>query len=129
MAQSRSPTCKPDRLKMARAKRELEKASRKLDKMGRQMDQAAEKLERKTGGTVRIHRKPPTPDSDLNLNATMRTRGPAQLVTNALELGNAGLNMACRQPTRAWKKPAAASKKPCATPASAPKPAAPPARP
>ena len=77
---------------MDRAGRELDKAGRKLDKMGREMDQEARKLDRKSGTyTYDSKRRAGNNNSDVHIDIDDAALG--QLVTNALKLGNVGLNI------------------------------------
>ena len=74
-----------------RAGRELDKAGRKLDKMGREMDQEARKMERKSGTYPSDRRR--TGDSSSEVHIDIDDAALGQLVTNALKLGNVGLNI------------------------------------
>ena len=75
-----------------RAGRELDKAGRKLDKMGREMDQEARKMDRKSG-TYTYDSKRRTGDSNSDVHIDIDDAALGQLVTNALKLGNVGLNI------------------------------------
>ena len=75
-----------------RAGRELDKAGRKLDKMGREMDQEARKLDRKSG-TYTYDSKRRAGDSNSDVHIDIDDAALSQLVTNALKLGNVGLNI------------------------------------
>ena len=75
-----------------RAGRELDKAGRKLDKMGREMDKAAEKLDRKSG-TYASGSNRRAGDNNGNVHIDIDDTALNQLVTNALKLGNVGLNI------------------------------------
>nr|WP_262905597.1 M56 family metallopeptidase [Hymenobacter siberiensis] len=77
---------------MDRAGRELDKAGRKLDKMGREMDKAAQKLDRKSG-TYTYDSKRRTDNINSNVHIDIDDAALSQLVTNALKLGNVGLNI------------------------------------
>ncbi|MGY3088906.1 bla regulator protein BlaR1 [Hymenobacter sp. UYAg731] len=75
-----------------RAGRELDKAGRKLDKMGREMDQEARKLDRKSG-TYTYDSNRRAGDINSNVHIDIDDAALGQLVTNALKLGNVGLNI------------------------------------
>ena len=75
-----------------RAGRELDKAGRKLDKMGREMDKEARKMDRKSG-TYTSDSNRRTGDSNSTVHIDIDDGALRQLVTNALKLGNAGLNI------------------------------------
>ena len=77
---------------MDRAGRELDKAGRKLDKMGRAMDKEAQKMDRKSG-TYTYDSKRRASDSNSNVHIDIDDAALSQLVTNALKLGNVGLNI------------------------------------
>ena len=77
---------------MDRAGRELDKAGRKLDKMGRAMDKEAQKIDRKSG-TYTYDSKRRASDSNSNVHIDIDDAALSQLVTNALKLGNVGLNI------------------------------------
>jgi bla regulator protein BlaR1 len=77
---------------MYRAGRELDKAGRKLDKMGREMDQAAQKLDRQNGTYTRESRRR-AGEINSNVHIDIDDAVLNQLVTNALKLGNVGLNI------------------------------------
>ena len=75
-----------------RAGRELDKAGRKLDKMGREMDQEARKMDRKSG-PYPFDRRRRTGDISSEVHIDIDDAALNQLVTNALKLGNVGLNI------------------------------------
>ena len=75
-----------------RAGRELDKAGRKLDKMGRAMDEKARKMDRKRG-TYTYDSNRRTGDINSDVHIDIDDAALSQLVTNALKLGNVGLNI------------------------------------
>ena len=77
---------------MDRAGRELDKAGRKLDKMGREMDRKARKMDRKSG-TYTDDSNRRTSDIHSDVHIDIDDAALSQLVTNALKLGNVGLNI------------------------------------
>jgi bla regulator protein BlaR1 len=78
---------------MDRAGRELDKAGRKLDKMGREMDKAAQKLDHKISGSATYSESRRIPSQNSRVHIDIDDVILDQLVTNALKLGNLGLNI------------------------------------